>query len=137
MRKNELKKKAQRGELAINAWVSMGSSYLAEILGHTGFDSVTVDLQHGVFGFDTAVQLLQAISSTPAIPIARSSDSSLAQINKLLGCSAYASSAPLLKRLIKPQILRDLAVSAAWLQKLWPPETTTRADYPSHADDEI
>ena len=75
---------AREGRVAMNAWVSMGSSYLTEILGHTGFDAVTIELQHGAYGFDTAVQLLHAVSSTPAIPLARSAGATLAEINKLL-----------------------------------------------------
>jgi 4-hydroxy-2-oxoheptanedioate aldolase len=97
MRVNPLKTFAREGRVAVNAWVSMGNGYLAEVLGHAGFDAVTVDLQHGAFGFDTAVQLLQAISSTPAIPLARCADSTLAEINKLLDAGAYGMICPLIE----------------------------------------
>lgn len=97
MRPNRLKPMAREGRVAVNAWVSMGSGYLAEILGHAGFDAVTVDLQHGAYGFDTAVQLLQAISSTPAVPLARSAGATLAEINKLLDAGAYGVICPLIQ----------------------------------------
>ena len=84
MRKNGLKKLAGEGRVAVNAWLSFGSGYLAEVVGHAGYDAVTVDLQHGAFGFDTAVHLLQALSSTPAVPLARCAGLSLPEINKLL-----------------------------------------------------
>ncbi len=96
MRPNRLKQLQTEKRTAINAWVSMGSGYLAEVLGHTGFDAVTVDLQHAPMGFDLAVQLLQAISATPAVPLARCAGSTLAEINKLLDAGAYGVICPLI-----------------------------------------
>src|SRR5262245_33830848 len=40
-------------------------------MAHQGFDSLTVDMQHGVTDYQVAVTMLQAISTTPAIPLAR------------------------------------------------------------------
>lgn len=96
MRPNHLKKLQQEKRTAVNAWVSMGSGYLAEVLGHTGFDAVTVDLQHAPFGFDQAVHLLQAISATPAVPLARCAGLTLSEINKLLDAGAYGIICPLI-----------------------------------------
>lgn len=96
MRPNHLKKLQQEKRTAVNAWVSMGSGYLAEVLGHIGFDAVTVDLQHAPFGFDQAVHLLQAISATPAVPLARCAGLTLAEINKLLDAGAYGIICPLI-----------------------------------------
>lgn len=97
MRENSLIALKAAGKTALNAWVSVGSGYQAEMLGHAGFDAVTVDLQHGPYGFDTAVHLLQAISSTPAMPMARSAGSTLAEINKLLDAGAYGIICPLIE----------------------------------------
>lgn len=140
MRTNTLKQLAGSRTIAVNAWISMGSGYLAEVLGHAGFDAVTVDLQHGAFGFDTAVQLLQAISSTPAVPLARSSGSTLAEINKLLDAGAYGIICPLVESV-------DDAVAFARACR-YPPRgmrsfgparglTYGGSDYAAHADDEI
>lgn len=97
MRENSLIALKAAGKMALNAWASVGSGYQAELLGHAGFDAVTVDLQHGPYGFDTAVHLLQAISSTPAMPMARSAGSTLAEINKLLDAGAYGIICPLIE----------------------------------------
>jgi 4-hydroxy-2-oxoheptanedioate aldolase len=96
MRPNPLRSLQREKRTAVNAWVSMGSGYLAEVLGHCGFDAVTVDLQHAPFGFDQAVQLLQAISATPAVPLARCAGATLAEINKLLDAGAYGIICPLI-----------------------------------------
>ena len=111
MRPNHLKQLQREKRTAINAWVSMGSGYLAEVLGHSGFDAVTVDLQHAPMGFDMAVHLLQAISATPAVPLARCAGSTLAEINKLLDAGAYGIICPLIDSVDEAAFF---ACSASW-----------------------
>lgn len=94
MRVNRLRELFAAGETVVNAWVSAGSPYLAETLSHAGFDSVTVDLQHGMFGLDGAVHLLQAVSAGPAVPLARTPALDAAVIGKLLDAGAYGIICP-------------------------------------------
>ncbi|WP_205751967.1 HpcH/HpaI aldolase family protein [Cryptosporangium phraense] len=82
------------GGTAVNAWLSSDSPYIAEALSHAGFHSVTVDLQHGMFGVDGAIALLQAISAGPAEPFARCPDHDPAVIGKLLDAGAYGIICP-------------------------------------------
>ncbi|MFD0536888.1 HpcH/HpaI aldolase/citrate lyase family protein [Actinomadura luteofluorescens] len=93
MRDNRLKELFGAGETVVNAWVSADSAYLAETLSHAGFDSVTVDLQHGMFGLDGAVRLIQAVSAGPAVPLARTPALDAAVIGKLLDAARTGSSA--------------------------------------------
>src|SRR3712207_1697128 len=67
MRPNRLRELIRSGVPILNAWLAIPSAYSAEVMGHQGFDSVTVDLQHGMIGFDAAVPMLQALSATPAV----------------------------------------------------------------------
>ena len=71
MRSNHLRTVFGAGGIAINGWISSASAFAAEALSHAGFDSVTVDLQHGMFGIDGAIALIQAVGSGPAVPMAR------------------------------------------------------------------
>lgn len=71
MRENTLKTIWARGEAVVNGWLSMPSSFSAEVMAHQRFDSLTVDMQHGVVDYQVAVTMLQAISTTPVIPLAR------------------------------------------------------------------
>ena len=94
MRANTLKTLMDSGVVTINGWVSGDSPYLAEVLSYSGLDSVTIDLQHGMFGLDGAVRLIQAVSAGPAIPLARCSELNPAQIGKLLDAGAYGIICP-------------------------------------------
>lgn len=82
------------GTTAINAWLSLDSSYGAEIISQLGYDSVTIDAQHGMFGRDTIVKLLQAVSTGPATTMVRPSSLDFAEIGWLLDAGAYGIIAP-------------------------------------------
>lgn len=140
MRPNRLKQLQQEKRTAVNAWVSMGSGYLAEVLGHSGFDAVTVDLQHAPFGFDQAVHLLQAISSTPAVPLARCAGLTLAEINKLLDAGAYGIICPLIDSVDEAALFaRSCRYPPRGARSFGPARGLLYggSDYLSKADDEI
>ena len=94
MRANRLQELLARDELALTGWVSTGNALVAELLGHSGYDAVTVDLQHGMFGLDAAIACLQAVSATPAVPLARCRSNDLAEIGHLLDAGAYGIICP-------------------------------------------
>lgn len=105
MRSNTVRNVIDSGGTAINAWVSMDSGYGAEVLSHAGFDSVTVDAQHGMFGRDAVVRLLQAVSAGPATPMVRPSSLDFAEIGWLLDAGAYGIIAPSTDT---PELAREL-----------------------------
>lgn len=140
MRQNEAKAIWGRGDAAINAWLAIPSSYSAEVMGHAGFDVVTVDLQHGMIGFDAALAMFQAISSTPAIPFARVPKNDPAVVMHLLDAGAYGLICPMVST---PEQAEGF-VSAC----RYPPSGSRSfgpargllyggSDYFAHADDEI
>jgi len=90
MRKNRLKAMPD-GSAMINGWLAIPSGYSAEIAGHQGFDAVTVDLQHGMIDFGSALSMLQALSATPAVPLVRVQDNDPAQIMRMLDAGAYGT----------------------------------------------
>ncbi len=96
MRTNQIRTKLAAGQPVINGWLAIPSSYSAEVMGHQGFDSVTIDLQHGMIGIDAALSMFQALSSTPAVPMARVPWNDPAQIMRLLDTGAYGIICPMI-----------------------------------------
>ncbi|WP_050469015.1 HpcH/HpaI aldolase family protein [Herbaspirillum chlorophenolicum] len=96
MRENRLRTLFAQKTMALSGWVSMGNSLLAEVVANSGYDAVTVDLQHGLFSVESAVPMLQAISTTDAVPLVRCSENGLGEINKLLDAGAYGVICPLI-----------------------------------------
>src|SRR5262245_10118981 len=60
-----------RGQVALNAWLTLEGARAAETVAGAGFDAVTVDLQHGAVTFDALGGVVAAIEPTGAVPFAR------------------------------------------------------------------
>ena len=96
MRPNTLKSLWQDNKAVVNGWCSIPSSWSAEVMAHTGLDSVTLDLQHGLINYDTAVPMLQAISTTNTIPLARVPWNEPGIIMKMLDAGCYGVICPMI-----------------------------------------
>ena len=68
---NKLRALWNEGGSGVNAWLGIPSTITAEIVSKQGFDSITVDLQHGLNDYLTAVPMLQAIANCDATPMVR------------------------------------------------------------------
>ena len=51
--------------------LSIPNSLTAESMAKMGWDSLTIDFQHGINDYSTSLPMLQAISNSPTIPFAR------------------------------------------------------------------
>jgi 4-hydroxy-2-oxoheptanedioate aldolase len=68
---NQLKQLWASGKAAVNAWLAIPSGFSAEVIAKCGFDSVTVDTQHGVQDYQSMVQCFQAMQAFPVTPLVR------------------------------------------------------------------
>jgi 4-hydroxy-2-oxoheptanedioate aldolase len=96
MRPNSVKAKWREGKPTIGAWLSLNSSYSAEMMAHQGFDWLCVDMQHGMIDYPDAVQMFTAISTTDTIPFCRVPWNDPAIIMKVLDAGAYGVVVPLI-----------------------------------------
>ncbi len=60
---NKVKTIWDEGKAVINGWLAIPSGFSAEMMAQCGFDSVTVDLQHGVQDYLSMVQCFQAMQA--------------------------------------------------------------------------
>lgn len=140
MRANRLKAIWASGGTVFNAWLWIPSGFSAEIVAHAGFDAVTVDCQHGLAGREAAGAMFTAISTTDAVPLARSQANDPGEIMKLLDLGAYGIVCPLVnsaeecRRFVAacrypPAGSRSFGPARGWLYG--------GEDYALHANDEI
>ncbi len=71
MRENKLRTLWASGKAATNVWAHIPASYATELIAHQGWDSITVDTQHGAIGYTEMLAMLTAIATTPTIPLVR------------------------------------------------------------------
>jgi 4-hydroxy-2-oxoheptanedioate aldolase len=96
VRENKLRTLWKNGGVAVNGWLGIPSSASAESMARCGWDSLVVDLQHGLVDYTDAVPMLQAISQTETTPMARVPWNMPDIIMKLLDAGAYGIVCPMI-----------------------------------------
>ncbi len=96
MRPNRLIELWRSNQTIINGWLNIPNALTAEILAHEGFDSLLVDMQHGLIGFETAVSMLQAISTTNTVPLIRVQWNDPGLLMRALDAGAYGVICPMI-----------------------------------------
>jgi 4-hydroxy-2-oxoheptanedioate aldolase len=95
MIRNRLKALWAEGRPTVNGWLSIGSSFSAEIMAAQGFDSVGLDLQHGAYDYDSALPMLQAVRASGVVPLVRVPWNEPGIIGKALDAGAYGIICPM------------------------------------------
>jgi 4-hydroxy-2-oxoheptanedioate aldolase len=93
---NALRARAARGLPSLNGWLSIASPFAAEIVAGRGYDSVTIDLQHGMLDDASALAMLQAIRSSGATPVVRVQWNEPWAVMKALDMGALGVIAPMI-----------------------------------------
>ncbi|MEJ8815140.1 aldolase/citrate lyase family protein [Variovorax ureilyticus] len=140
MRENRLRTLWKSGGAAVNGWLAIPNGFSAETMAHQGWDSLTIDLQHGVVDYQSMIPMLQAISTTDTVPVVRVPWLDPAALMKTLDAGAYGVICPMINtadeaaRLVAythyaPRGTRSFGPIRALLYG--------GADYPQHANDTI
>jgi len=95
MRPNPLKQRWNEGGAVLNAWLSLSNAFVAELMAHQGFDSLTIDMQHGMMDYQMAVNMLTAISTTNVAPVVRVPWNEPSLIMRMADAGAYGIICPL------------------------------------------
>jgi 4-hydroxy-2-oxoheptanedioate aldolase len=95
MRENRLRTLWKSDRPAVNGWLAIPNAFSAEVMAHQGWDSLTIDMQHGVIDYAAMVSMLQAISSTPVVPVVRVPWLEPGIIMKSLDAGAYGVICPM------------------------------------------
>lgn len=96
MRENNVQKMWADDMPVVNGWLAIANSFSAEVMSHEAFDSVTVDMQHGMVDFQAAVAMFQAISTRECTPLARVPWNDPALIMKSLDAGSYGIVCPMI-----------------------------------------
>jgi 4-hydroxy-2-oxoheptanedioate aldolase len=96
MRENALRNLWRHEQAAVNAWLAIGNAFSAELMASQGWDSVTVDMQHGVIDYAAMVSMLQAISTTATVPLVRVPWLEPGIIMRSLDAGAYGVMCPMI-----------------------------------------
>ena len=140
MRENRLRTLWRQDQAAINGWLAIPNSFAAEVMAHQGWDTLTIDLQHGVIDYAQMLTMLQAISTTPTVPIVRVPWLEPGIVMKALDAGAYGVIAPMVNTREDAQKLVSYTHYAPRGARSFGPVRASLyggADYATHANDTV
>jgi 4-hydroxy-2-oxoheptanedioate aldolase len=92
---NQIKQRLKEGKAVVNGWLAIPSGFSAEVMAQCGWDSVTVDMQHGVQDYQSMVQCFQAMQTHPVTPLVRVPWNEPGIIGKVLDGGAWGVICPM------------------------------------------
>jgi 4-hydroxy-2-oxoheptanedioate aldolase len=140
MRENRLRTLWKNDQAAVNGWLAIANSFSAETMAHQGWDTLTIDLQHGVVDYQAMVTMLQAISTTATVPIVRVPWLEPGIIMKTLDAGAYGVICPMVNTREEAQKFVAYTSYAPMGTRSFGPVRALLyggADYPSQANDTV
>jgi 4-hydroxy-2-oxoheptanedioate aldolase len=93
---NKVKQILAAGKVVMNGWLIIPSGFSAEMMAQCGYDSITVDLQHGVQDHLTMVQCFQAMQAHPVTPMVRVTWNEPGNLGKALDLGAMGIICPMI-----------------------------------------
>lgn len=94
--KNNLQNLFNKNKTCINGWLSIPNSFTAEAMSKMGWDSITIDMQHGQNDYSNSISMLQAISNSDVIPFVRVPWNDPGIIMKMLDLGVLGIIAPMI-----------------------------------------
>ncbi len=113
-RSMNLKRRWRDGEITYGAWMSIGSTAVAEIMATTGFDWVFIDTEHTAIDYDTLQNVLAGFNGSKTVPVVRVAWNDQVLIKKALDIGAEGILAPMVRT---PEETRNLVAACKY-----PPE---------------
>ena len=92
----KIKQKFCDNSFCLNGWLSIPNSFTSEAMGKMGWDSLTLDLQHGQIDYSTAVPLMQSVNKNDCSILARVPWNEPGIIMKMLDLGAIGIIAPMI-----------------------------------------
>ena len=140
MRPNKLREIWQQGGAVSNGWLMIPNGFATEVMAHQGWESLTIDMQHGMIDFPDVLSMLTAISTTDCVPVVRVPWLESGILMKVLDAGASAVICPMINTVAEAEQL--VSVTS------YPPRGTRSfgpiraamyggSDYHKHANDNV
>jgi len=137
---NGIREKWAAGQPVINGWLSTASPFVAEIMAAQGYDGLTIDMQHGLVGYEAATHMLQAMRASGVTPMARVPWLDPGDIMKALDAGAYGIICPMINsREEAERLVSYMRYPPNGVRSFGPTRALFAAgsDYGQHADREV
>ena len=143
MKTNPVKAKLREGRPSFGTWLSLGNLHATRVLARSGFDWLTLDIEHSAFDWSQAATIFGAVADAGCVPLARVPEGDHYCIKRVLDAGAWGIVVPMVDTVEQARV----AIAAA----KYPPEgnrsvgggmhslnfAATAGDYYLRANEEI
>ena len=140
MKANKLKSIWSEGKCALNGWLSIANSFSAEIMAEQGYDSIGIDMQHGIVDYQAMVTMLQAMRASGVVPLVRVPWLDPAHVMKALDAGTYGVICPMVNTRAEAEALVSyVRYPPVGVRSFGPSRAvfSAGADYGKDADDQV
>lgn len=113
---NNLKEKLHRQEFTSGSWITLGHPSIAEIMSQSGFDWLTVDMEHSAITIEQAQELIRVIELNGVVPLVRVGENNPTYIKRVMDAGAHG--------VIVPMVNSSAGAEAAVSAVKYPPTGT-------------
>lgn len=92
---NQVKNKLKKGEVTFGSWITIGSPVVAELMANSGFEWLTIDMEHSAITLDIAQDLIRTIELSGCIPLVRVGENNPTIIKQVMDAGAYGVIVPM------------------------------------------
>jgi len=95
MRSNTVKQALRAGKPSVGTWLSLGSITASRFMARTGFDWLTIDIEHSLVDWETATHMFASIADAGCVALARVPANRHDHIKRVLDNGAHGIVVPM------------------------------------------
>jgi 4-hydroxy-2-oxoheptanedioate aldolase len=143
MKTNAVRAKLKSGQASVGTWLALPDPVFAGLMGSTGFEWLTVELEHSPATIETAALCFPIIASKGCVPLARVPYNSVENIKRVLDTGAWGVVVPMVnskaeaEAVVKAARYRPLGERSVGGQLHAANFATDAANYYAKANEEI
>jgi len=103
----EIRKKLLSKKVTLGSWMQLPNASVAEIIGHSGYDWVAVDLEHGSISIHQLPDIFRALELGDTLPLARVSEPHPKDCMQALDAGAGGVIVPMIESAMQLQNISD------------------------------
>jgi 4-hydroxy-2-oxoheptanedioate aldolase len=95
MKTNLVKEKLRQGKPTFGTWLSLGNLHASRVLARSGFEWLTLDIEHSAFDWSQSATIFAAVADAGCVPLARVPEGDHYCIKRVLDAGAWGIVVPM------------------------------------------
>ncbi len=95
MKTNPVKQRLRQGKPSFGTWLSLGNLHASRVLARSGFEWLTLDIEHSAFDWSQAATIFAAVADAGCVPLGRVPEGDHYCIKRVLDAGAFGIVVPM------------------------------------------